>query len=165
MIRRWRRGGFALGAVALAALVLAGAAVAYWTTTGTGAASTAAPTPLDVTLTAGTPGNLLYPGGAAAVTVTASNPNPYPVRLGSLSLDTAQGTAGFGVDVPHAGCDLTALSFITQTNGGAGWTIPAKAGAANGSLALDLSGALAMALGADDDCQGASFVVHLTVSP
>ena len=163
MTRLRRRSALAVVAVTVTALAGAGAAFAYWTTTGSGSASAATPTVLAVTLTAGTPSAELYPGGVADLSITVSNPNAFAVRLGSLALDTAQGSGGFGVDGAHAGCDLSTLSFTTQSNGGAGWTIPAKVGATNGALALDLPGAVAMGATAADACQGASFAAHLIV--
>lgn len=161
--RHWRRGALALGAAALTTLVLAGAAVAYWTAIGAGNASATTASVLDISLGAGSPSAELYPGAATDVAVIATNPNPFPLRLGALSLDTAQGTAGFGVDALHAACDLGALSFIAQSNEGAGWTIPPKVGATNGTLAIGLTSALAMSADAANACQGASFVVHLRV--
>jgi hypothetical protein len=163
MTRLRRHSALATVVATVTALVLAGAAVAYWTTTGSGSASAATRTVLAVTLTAGIPSAELYPGGAADVATTVSNPNAFAVRLGSLSLDTSQGTGGFGVDGGHAGCDLSTLGFTTQSSGGAGWTIPPKVGAANGELALDLPDAVAMGATAANACQGASFVVHLVV--
>jgi hypothetical protein len=146
--------------IALAALVLSAAAFAYWTTTGAGAASATGAGPLAVTLSVGVPSAELYPGGAADVAVHVSNPNVFAVRLVSVSLDSGHGTGGFDVDAGHPGCDPSVLSFTTQTDG---WTVPPRVGAANGSLALDLPGALAMGASAADACQGASFVVHLNV--
>ena len=35
--------------------------------------------------------------------LTITNPNPASVRVGSLSLDTSQGTGGFAVDGAHSG--------------------------------------------------------------
>ena len=137
--------------------------MSFWTTTGAGTASATTATAVDISLSAGIPSAELYPGAAADVAVIATNPNPFALRLGSLSLDTSQGTAGFGVDAPHAACGLATLSFTAQSNGGAGWTIPPKVGATDGTLALDLAGALTMSAGAAGACQGASFVVHLTV--
>lgn len=163
MTRHRRRSALAVVAVTVTALAGAGAAIAYWTTTGSGSASAATPTVLAVTLTAGTPSGELYPGGAADLAITVSNPNAFTVRFGSLSLDTAQGTGGFEVDGAHTGCDLSTLSFTTQSNGGAGWTIPPKVGAINGALALDLPSAVAMGATAANACQGASFVAHLIV--
>jgi hypothetical protein len=159
--RRWRRGFTSLCVVVAVALVAAASALAYWTTAGSGAASGAAANAQAVTLSAGTPTAQLYPGGQADVAVDISNPNPFPVPLGSLTLNTGSGTGGFDVDAGHTGCDLSVLSFTTQTNGGAGWSLPARVGATNGVLVLDLSAAVAMGAGAADACQGASFRVHL----
>lgn len=160
--RRWRHGGLAFLVAIAGALILAAAAVAYWTSAGAGAGSGTTETPLAIVLSAGTPSGELYPGGSADVAVLATNPNPFSLRLGSLSLDTSRGSAGFAVDVGHASCDLGALSFTAQNNGGAGWTIPPRVGAVNGSIALDLTAAVAMDTSAVDACQGASFVVHLS---
>jgi hypothetical protein len=161
--RRWRRGTLATLTLALAALALAASALAYWTTTGSGSSSATVTDAQAVTLTVGTPTAQLYPGAAADVAVDVSNPNPFPVRVMSLSLDAAGGTGGFDVDAGHAGCDPSVLSFTSQTNGAAGWTIPPKVGATNGVAAVDLSGALEMSTAAANACQGASFLVHLSV--
>jgi len=87
-------------------------------------------------------------------------PNPGAVKVGSLSLDSTQGNAGFAVDGAHAACGVAALSFTTQTNGGAGWTIPAS-----GSSVLSLANALSMSTNAANACQGANFTVYLKVGP
>ena len=94
-----------------------------------------------------------------------SNPNTFPVQVPSLVLDTTQGSGGFAVDGAHSGCGLGTLSFTTQTNGGAGWTVPARVGVTNGQLALSLTGAVAMSLTAADACQGAAFTVFVRVGP
>lgn len=161
--RRWRRGFGALVAVGATALIVAASAIAYWTTVGSGAAAGSAADAQSVTLTAGTPTAELYPGGHADVAVAVSNPNPFPVHLGSLSLDTGQGTGGFDVDAGHQGCDPAVLGFTTQTNSGAGWSVPPKVGAVAGVLAVDLPNAVAMGASAANACQGASFAVHLAV--
>jgi hypothetical protein len=163
MKRFRRRSVMAAVAATVTVLVGAGAATAYWTGIGSGSGSAATPTILAVTLTAGSPSAELYPGGTADVAITVSNPNAIALRLGSLSLDTGQGTGGFGVDGAHTGCDLSTLSFTTQSNAGAGWTIPPKVGATNGTLALDLPSAMGMGATAANACQGASFVAHLIV--
>jgi hypothetical protein len=161
--RRWRRSVVALVSVAVTALLVAASALAYFTTVGAGAAPSAAADGQAVTLTAGTPSAQLYPGGSADVAVDVSNPNRFSAHIGSLSLDAGSGTGGFEVDAAHTGCDPSVLSFTTQTNGGGGWSVPPKVGATNGLLAVDLPNALAMDAGAADACQGASFLVHLSV--
>lgn len=147
------------------AVPIGGAANAYWSGSGGGAGSGTTGTNVPVTLNPGTPAANLFPGGAANVVLTVSNPNLFPVRIGSLALDTGQGTGGFAVDAGHSGCALSALSFTTQTNGGAGWTVPAKVGAVNGTLSVTLTNALAMGVGAANACQGASSTVYLVAGP
>jgi hypothetical protein len=146
---------------AAAALVAAGGALAYYTSTGsgTGGASVASPDP--VTIAARTPASgLLYPGASGEVDATVSNPNPFPVRINSLVLD-----GGIGVDGSHSDCDTSALHYTTQDNGGAGWNVPAKVGATEGTLDLTLADALNMDVGAANACQGAAFTVSLATGP
>jgi hypothetical protein len=141
------------------ALVLAAAAFAYFTGAGGGSASADANgTRQAITASGGTPSAALYPGGSADVAVTLTNPNSYAVHVNSLQLDTSQGTNGFDVDSGHSGCDVSALSYDTQSTG---WDVPAKVGSTNGSLAVDLTGAIDMDADADTACQGASFTVYL----
>jgi hypothetical protein len=73
-------------------------------------------------------------------------------------LDTGQGTNGFAVDGGHSGCDLAALGYTTQSNGGAGWFV-----AGGSTLPLDLSGAVSLSTAADSACQGAQVTVYLKV--
>jgi len=143
------------------AVAVAGAANAYWRGSGNGSGAGATGSTVAVTLTPGTPTATLFPGGTANVVLTVSNPNLSPVYVASLSRDTGQGTGGFAVDAGHSGCAVSTLSFTTQTNGGAGWTIPAKVGAVNGTLSITLPSALAMGVTAANACQGASATVYL----
>jgi hypothetical protein len=147
------------------ALAVGGAAYAYWSGSGSGAGSGATGTTVAVTLSPGTPTATLYPGGQANVVLTVSNPNTSQVRIGSLALDTGQGTLGFAVDAGHSGCAVSTLSFTTNTNGGAGWTVPAKVGAVDGTLSVTLTNALAMGVSAANACQGASSTVYLAAGP
>lgn len=142
-----------------ATIAVAGIALAYWGGTGNGAASGTASAASAVTLTAGVPAGQLYPGGQSAVSLTISNPNTFSVRVGSLALDTSQGTGGFSVDGAHAGCDVSALTFTTQT---AGWAVPEQVGGVDGSLSVSLSNSLAMSSTAPSACQGATFTVYLS---
>ena len=121
---------------------------------GSGAGSTG--TTQAVTLSPATPVAQLYPGGRSSVRLTVTNPNTAPVRVDSFGLDTTRGTGGFAVDAGHAGCGLSSLSVTTDTNGGAGWTIPGGA-----AVTVTLVDALAMHLTAANACQGATFTVHL----
>lgn len=152
------------------ALVTGAGALAYWTTSGSGSGSANAGTAQQVTVSAGTPSVQLYPGGSADAAATVSNSNSVQVHLPSLQLDTSQGSGtGFAVDSSHAsaGCTVSgaSLSFTRQTNGGAGWVVPAKVGSTNGTLPVDLTGAISMGVGAANACQGATFTVFLNVGP
>ena len=151
--------------VVVLALAGAGTANAFWRGSGTGAGSGTTGTTVPVTLSPGSPTATLYPGGLTNVVLTVTNPNPYSVRIGSLALDTGQGTGGFAVDAGHAGCAVSTLSFTTQTNSGAGWTVAGKVGAVDGTLSVTLPNALAMGTNAANACQGATYTVYVAAGP
>lgn len=161
--RRLRSRRIGAGAVfVVATLVAAQAGVAYFKTTGGATVPGQVGTTLAATLSVGTPTSALYPGGHGDVALTIDNPNPVAVHIGSLSLATGQGTAGYDVDAGHTGCATSALSFTTQAGG---WTVPPKVGATDGTLPVDLTAALALSVGAANACQGATFNVYLTAGP
>lgn len=140
-------------------LALAGTAAAYLAAGGSGSASASSSASTDpVTVSAGDVTGEIYPGGSSAVAVHFSNPNASAVNVRSLALDTSQGTSGFSVDAAHSGCNVSALSFTEQDNGGAGYNV-----APGGTLDADLANALSMSSSASNACQGASFTVYLKV--
>jgi hypothetical protein len=151
-------------AVVIVGIGGAGVAYAYWSAGGSGSGAGATGTTVPLTLSSGTPSAGLLPGASSDVVLTITNTNTSSVKVTSLALDTTQGTGGFSVDSGHSGCALTALSFGTQTNGGAGWTVPGKVGAVNGTLTVTLSSALAMSVSAANACQGATFTVYLVAA-
>jgi hypothetical protein len=150
----------AIAIVAIAAGVLAGGAAAFWLAFGSGTTGSQAGNVTALTLSSGTAITPLFPAGTADVGVSIQNTNPTRIFVGSLLLDTSQGSGGFGVDGGHSGCNLAALSYTTQTNGGAGWFI-----AANSTRTLDLAGAAALAATAVSACQGAQVSIYLKVGP
>ena len=149
-------------AAAATALTLSSGAIAYYSSAGhgSGSASVASPDPLSIAAGAPTT-NLLYPGGSGEVDATVSNPNPFPLRINSLVL----GSGGIGVDSAHSGCDTSALHFTSQSNGGAGWDVPAHVGTTDGSLDLQLTGSISMDTSAANACQGAIFTISLATGP
>jgi hypothetical protein len=153
-----RRAAVVLAATALLVAV-AGAAFAYWAASGSGSAAATTDGTAALTLSPATPTAELYPGGQAAVITTVTNPNPSTVRIGSLALDSTQGNGGYEVDAAHPGCAVSTLGFTTQTNGGAGWTVPG-----NASLPVSLTGAVTMSASAANACQGATFTIYLKVA-
>jgi hypothetical protein len=148
-----------LGTV-LSTLLTAGA-FAFWNGDGAGGATSVLGSPVQLTLTPGTPQAQLSPGRSAGVAVVATNANPYFVVLDSLRLDTAAGDGGFDVDDGHGGCDPAALHFEAQDNAGAGWRVPPRVADTDGTRAIDVGGALSMDANAASACQGAAFTVHL----
>ena len=156
-----RRASLFAAMLVLVAAGSIGVASANWAGSGSGAGSATTGTTLPVTLSSRSSSGQLFPGGQGDVTLTISNPNLAIVRIGSLVLDLGQGIGGFAVDASHSGCATSALSFTTQTNGGTGWNVPARAGAVDGSLAVTLPNALAMGSAAANACQGATFTVYL----
>ncbi len=145
----------------LAVLGVGSWAVAQWSATGAGSGSATTGTATAVTLTRATPTRNLFPGSHGDVTLVVTNPNTTAVTFTSLALDPTQGTLGFSVDAGHAACAVSALTFTTQTNAGAGWSVPARTGSDDGTLAIGLPDALAMAADAANACQGADFAVYL----
>jgi hypothetical protein len=151
-----------LGVASAVALTVVGGAVAYYSAAGSGSGAASVTTPAALTIDARTPtANLLYPGATGEVDATISNPNPFSVRVNSLVL----GGGGIAVDADHSGCDSSALHYTSQTNGGAGWDVPARAGATDGTLSVELVGAIGMDVAAVDACQGAAFTVSLATGP
>ncbi len=163
MSARWgRRGTVAL--VGLAALLSAAGALAYVAAVGSGFGLGGAASPSPLAVTAGVaPSTPLFPNASGDVTVHIDNPNRAREFIGRLSLDASQGTSGFSSGA--AGCNLSSLSFTTQNNGGAGWYVPAKVGTTNGTLNLDLTGAVSMDTTAANACQGATFTVYVKAGP
>jgi hypothetical protein len=145
--------------------LLSASASGFLRAPGSGSATGSAATPVAVTIAPGSAGAGLYPGGQADVSLTVDNPNAFSLHIGSLSLATGQGAAGFGVDAGHAACATSTLGFTTQTNGGAGWSVPAKVGSTNGTVSVTLPNALAMSASAANACQGATFDVYLSAGP
>jgi hypothetical protein len=149
----------------LALVVLAATAVGalgYWGGGGGGTGTARLAEPGALSLAPGTPAAALHPGGAADVATVVSNPNPYSVRIGSLALGTG---APFVADPGHVGCGVGALSFVRQTNAGAGWLVPPRVGTTAGTLAIDLPEAIRMSAAAASTCQDATFTVALEVGP
>jgi hypothetical protein len=149
-----------LGVGVIVALVAAAAAGAFWTLGGAGQGTVSAENVASVTLTPGTATTDLYPGGSGDVAVSIANSNTYRAYVGSLVLDTSSGTNGFSVSGGQPGCDPAAVSYTTQSNGGAGWFVPAA-----GTLDLDLANAVDLGVGAASECQGATFIVYLLAAP
>lgn len=135
------------------------AATAYFLS-GTGSGTATTQTSFSgLTLSNGTSGAALFPGGSTTLNVLVSNANSSSMGISTISLDTAQGTNGFSIDNAHvtAGCTVAsaALSFPAQSTG---WSV--APGASGAALVLG-SAPLSMGLSAPSACQGASISVFI----
>lgn len=153
----------ALHAAAVAgALTLAlgaGSAYAYWSSTGAGGGSATAGTmqtvSVDAFISGDNPQSALIPGGTADVIVRVTNPNPYPVRIYSVS-PAGPPTA----DTAHPDCTATGVTFA-----GTGSPLsPETAVAANTTTLLTLPGTAAMDTTSQSACQGATFHLPVTMA-
>jgi hypothetical protein len=133
----------------------AGAAYAYWRSSGAGSGTASVGNPAAVTVVAATatPATKLIPGNSADLVLRLNNPNAYPVTIigitqsGSIDVVGGSGCSGAtsGVTVP------------TQT----GLSLPVASGT---GMDIHVPGAASMSLTSASGCQGASFHIPLTVT-
>jgi hypothetical protein len=145
----------AAGLTAVLLLATAGVAFAAWGFGGSGSSAARAATALGPTATsvagsAVTTG-LLYPTRTGTVVMTVANPNPYRVKVSSVTANgSATGSGGVG------SCSTTGVTMTTQSPG---TLVPA-----GGSATLTLVDGAAMSAAADSGCQGAVFTIPVTVT-
>jgi hypothetical protein len=151
------------GVALIASLVVLGGAglvFAAWLTSGSGSGYAKAGTSQalsTVDVSASTTATL-YPGVSGDVVVKFSNPNPFQVRVTSVSLNGT--SADITPDAAHSGCTTTGVSFTNQT--ALALDVPAKSGGVNGTLQTTLTGAASMSNASVDACQGATFTIPVT---
>jgi hypothetical protein len=144
------------GAIALIVGLGAGTSYAFWTSNGSGKGHGATGTLQPVTVVAfvggDAPNSQLSPGGPSAdVILRINNQNSISVTLVSV---TGNGT--ITVDGGHTACTTTGVSFANQT--GLNVTVPA------GSSLFHLSGAASMSSTSSTGCQGATFMIPVTIT-
>lgn len=137
----------------LSVVAATGAAVAFWTGSGTGNVSgTAASEATAVVLSLKSPITGLAPGGSITVPVTATNPNA--TTSVSISGLTATGlTAG-------TACDGVSGATVTATAPATAVVVPAKGTADFGTLTISMANSATN----QDACKGATFSVTLNAS-
>jgi hypothetical protein len=142
-------------AACITALVVAGAAFAYFTTTGSGTGTATVGSSSTVTLHA-TVSSTLYPGVSSPVSFTVDNPSSGAQRVGTITL------ASITVDAGHATCVVTTSGenpAFTMAPVAINKVFPsgnAQAATPNGSLTMNDTGV------SQDTCQGATLTLHLT---
>jgi hypothetical protein len=138
------------------ALVTGGTLLAAWSTSGSGNGYAKAATASALTLgdaSAFTSADL-YPGATGAVKLRVTNPNPFPVRITSVTKQTG----GAITSDKGAACNAsTGVTFTDQT----GLTLDLAGGATS---TFTLSGAVSMSNASDNSCQGAIFTIPVDVA-
>jgi hypothetical protein len=152
----------------LAIIAISGAAIAFWTSTGTGQGTATVGTSSGLTLSPVTITGTLYPGGTAATSsITINNPGSAAGRVTSIVLNSGAGgqpttgnqqLSGIG-GLPASGCPATDFTFNANLPVG-GVNVPA------GGSAVVNTGTLAMANSAlnQDACKGLTLTIYLRAS-
>lgn len=152
---RWITNKRAFVALGVCALAVTGAAVAYFTSSGSGTGSAGVGSSSAVTLHATIAGDL-FPGSSSPVTFTVDNPSTGVQRVGTVTL------ASISADSGHSSCSTTTsggnpdftmapVPVNQVVNPGNGQSV-----AATGTLAMNETGVN------QDGCQGATLTLHLT---
>ncbi len=150
-----------VAAATAASAVAVGGVIAYaaWTSSGAGTGSVAARTASALVVADGHVANTLYPTGTADLVVTLTNNNAYNVSVSAITLGAlASGSptaAAISVDSGHSTCNVSTVTYSAPTI-----TTDSLVVAGNGgTYTVTLHNAVAMANGANDNCQGATFTV------
>jgi hypothetical protein len=143
-----------IAGVLVLAIVAVGVGLGAWSLGGSGNGAAKATTASNVTLadaTAFTSADL-YPGATGNLKLRVTNPNPFPVRITTVS---GNGTI---TSDKGAACDAsTGVTFTNQT----GLTLDLAAGA-TGTLTVPSS--VSMTNASDNSCQGAVFTVPVSIT-
>ncbi len=142
-----RRRVLVFGVVAI--LIAAGAAIAYFTSTGSGTGTATVGSSSAVTLH-GTAASTLYPGTSATVNFTVDNPSSGTEHVGTIHLSSVTTDAG------HIACVMTDFTMPD---------VVANQNFANGNgQAVTATGTLTMANSAlnQNACQGAPLTLNIT---
>jgi hypothetical protein len=153
-MRKLMRKRILVPVVAIAAIAVAGIAVAYFTASGTGSGTATVGSAAGVTIENVTITDPLYPGGSTTVRFTIRNSSSdTAVSVDKVVADTSAGTHGI-TDV-SGNCLPSDFTFGDVTVG--------RSIAADGTV--DATGTLGLANTSvnQNDCQGASPVLHLKV--
>jgi hypothetical protein len=154
LMRKLMRKRVLVPVAAVMALAVAGVALAYFTSSGTGSGTASVGTDAGVTISPVTINATLYPGGSSSVDFTVNNTSTdTSAKVGKVVADTSAGTNGItGLPV---GCDASDFHFadvaVNAEIAAGGST------SSSGTLSMDNSAAN------QDACKGASPVLHLKV--
>jgi hypothetical protein len=102
----------ALAIVSIATVAVAGTAVAYFTSTGSGSGTASVGTTSALTVT-GTSASTLYPGTSSTVSFTVTNPSSGHERLGSITLSAVHACTGASSSWNGAACSNSGTEQTT----------------------------------------------------
>ncbi len=137
------------------ALAVAGVALAYFTSSGSGTGAATVGSSSAVTLHATVTSNL-YPGASSPVSFTVDNPSQGSERvgtitLGSITADAAHSTCSTTITGGNPDFTMAAVTVNHTFGSGNGQTVTPT-----GTLTMNETGAN------QDACQGATLTLHLT---
>ena len=141
---------------AIAALVVSGVLYAAWSTSGSGNGYAKAGTSSALTISDASASTTadLYPGATGSVKLKVTNPNPFPVRITTVTKQSG----GTITSDKGAACNAsTGVTFTDQT----GLALDLAGGATS---TFTLSGAVSMTNASDNTCQGAIFTIPVDVT-
>jgi hypothetical protein len=142
---------------AIAVLAVAGMAVAYFTSQGSGTATATVGSSSNVTIH-GTVASTLYPGSSSPVTFTVDNPSPGAEFVHTIHLESITPDAG------HAGCSAVITGGnpdFTMSDVVANQDIPSGNGTpvtAEGTITMNDTKV------SQNACQGATLTLNLTTN-
>ncbi len=100
------------GISVLGVLALAGAAIAYFTASGSGTASATVGTSTAMTIH-GSSASTLYPGGSSTMTFTVDNPSSGSQQLGTIHLASVKACTGTGSSWNGSSCSNSGTEQTT----------------------------------------------------
>ena len=136
-------------------LMATGVIYAAWSTSGSGNGYAKAGTASALTIGAASASTTadLYPGSSGAVKLKVTNPNPFAVRITTVTKQSG----GTITSDKGAACNAsTGVTFTDQT----GLALDVAGGATS---TFTLSGAVSMSNASDNTCQGAIFTIPVDV--
>lgn len=152
-LRRFSKRVAYITSAAIAALLVAGIAFAYFTSSGSGTGTATVGTSTGTISVTGTVASSLYPGTSSTVSFTASNPAGFQQKLSNISLAS--------VSTGVAGCDSSWFTMVDVAIGAEGVL---SAGATD--VSLTTTGTLSMTESGtnQDACKNASLTLSFTTS-
>jgi hypothetical protein len=166
MFRRFTKKRVVVALSVVAALAVAGGAIAYFTSSGSGTGSATVGSSAQLSVSVGSPvGSALLPDGVSSQTLgyTVTNNASFAQHIGSTTVAVAADSNG---DIKHGATSVTGCkaSWFSATDSGASAapnTLDASGGHASGTVTVTMP---ANSTDNQDNCQGASPDITVTAN-